>query len=76
MWLCNGRDHVDEAQGGKGPACPADCEHEAGHNDGGGAVRTAASNCCAGASPLRWDLATERRGVAGDHEATRSACLY
>ena len=72
----HGRDKVDEAQGCEGSALPADREHQARHDDRGGAVRTAASDRRAGATPLRWDLATERRGVAGDHEATRSACLY
>ena len=63
----HGRDEVDEAQGGEGSACPADREHQPRHDDGGGAVRTTAGDRRAGATPLRWDLATERRGVAGDH---------
>ena len=59
----------------KARLCPRDCEHEARHDDGGGAVRTAAGDRRAGATPLRWDLATERRGEAGDHEEKLSSLL-
>src|SRR5829696_3750745 len=54
--------NVDEAQGCEGAALPGDCEHQAGHNDGGGAVRTPASDRRAGATPLRWD-AVRKGGV-------------
>ena len=63
----HGRDEVDEAQCGEGPALPADREHQPRHDDCGGAVRTPASDCRAGATPLRWCHGAERRGVAGDH---------
>ena len=62
----HGRDEVDEAQGGEGSALP-DREHQARHDDRGGAVRTAAGDRRAGATPLRWDRRAEGRGVAGDH---------
>ena len=62
----HGRDKVDQAQGGKGSALP-DREHQAGHDNRGGAVRTTAGHRCAGAAPLRWHLATERRIEASDH---------
>src|SRR5829696_3176234 len=62
-----GSDNVDEAQCSEASALPRDCEHQAGHDDGGGAVRTTAGDRCAGTAPLRWDLAAIRRGVAGDH---------
>ena len=65
-----GSDNVDEAKCGKGPALPADREHQPRYDDGGGAVRTAASDRGAGTTPLRWDLATERRVEAGDHKET------
>ena len=61
-----GRDDVDEAQCGEGPALPADREHQPGHDDGGGTIRATPSDRHAGATPLRWDLATERRIKAGD----------
>jgi hypothetical protein len=64
----HGRDKVDQAQGCEGSALPADCEHEARHDNRGGAVRPTASHRRAGATPLRWDLATERRVEAGDHK--------
>ena len=70
------RDNVDKAQCREGSALPADREHQAGHDDGGGAVRTTASDRRAGATPLRWDLATERRVVAGDHEEKLVVCSF
>src|SRR5829696_7450593 len=70
------RDEVDEPECRESSALPANRKHKASHDDRGGAVGTTASDRRAGAPPLRWDLATERRGVAGDHKATRSACLY
>ena len=57
----HGRDEVDEAQGGEGPAQP-DREHQASHDDRSGAVRTAASDRRAGAPPLRWDRGYEKAG--------------
>ena len=64
----HGRDEVDKAEGCEGPALPGDCEHQAGHDDRGGAVRPTAGDRRAGAAPLRGDLATERRVEASDHE--------
>jgi hypothetical protein len=52
---------------GEGPALPGDCEHQASHDDRGGAVRTPARDGRAGAPPLWWRRGAERRGVAGDH---------
>src|SRR5215207_6868359 len=56
----HGRDEIDEALGCEGSALPADREHKAGHDDRGSAVRPAASDRCAGTTPLRW-----RRGAKG-----------
>ena len=67
----HGRDDVDEAQGCERSALPGDREHQPRHDDRGGAVRTTASNCCAGTAPLRWDRGAIRRGEAGDHALCR-----
>ena len=68
MWLCEAVTKVDEPQCGEGSALP-DREHKARHDDRGGAVGTTAGDRRARAPPLRWDLVTERRGIAGDHKA-------
>jgi hypothetical protein len=62
-----GGDDVDQPQCGEGSARPADRKHQAGHDDGGGAVRTAAGDRRAGAPPLRWRRGAKWRDEAVDH---------
>ena len=65
MWLCEAVTTSMSRRAVKARLCPGDREHEARHDDGGGAVRTAAGDRCAGATPLRWGRGCERAGCSG-----------